>query len=300
MGQPLLRRRHRDAVAFGARVIFDQDRSPPFDHLRLDVDRAGRGGVDRALQRRDVVALAHFFRQLQHAHEHGRHQLRLGDLVPFDQLQKFFGVEGFHDDRGAAQRDRHHVEAQGSCVIKRRRRQIDAVGAHAAHVGAENFQERVGQLDRTVLGFALDPLRPAGGARRIQHVVAGLLIRDRRGRLLRQFLVPGAEARQRLVEHIEQWPTGRACDQALDLLGAFRRGDDDPRAAIPHDVADLVLGQIAADRGVIQPRALRRPADFHERQPVLDQEGDVIAGLQDRARGTDARPGSTVHPARDR
>ena len=280
MGQPLLRGRHRDAVAFGAGVILDQDRSPPFDHLGLDVDRAGRGGVDRAFQRGDVVALAHFFRQLQHAHEHGRHQLRLGDLVLLDQLQEFLGVEVFHDDGGAAERDRHHVEAQGSGVIERRRRQIDAVGIHPAHVGAENFQERIRQLDRMVIRRPLDALGAAGGARRIQHVVAGFLVRDRRRRLRGRFLVPGAEAGQRLVEHEEQRLAGRAGDQPLDLLGAFRRGDDDFRAAIPDDVGDLVLGQIAADRGVIQPGALRRPADLHECQPVLHQEGDVIAGLQ--------------------
>ena len=194
--------------------------------------------------------------------------------------QEFFRVEVFHDDGGAAERDRHHVEAQGSGVIERRRRQIDAVGIHPAHVGAENFQERIRQLDRMVIRRPLDALGTAGGARRIQHVVAGFLVRDRRRRLRCGFPVPGAEAGQWLVEHEEQRLAGRAGDQPLDLLGAFRRGDDDFGAAIPDDVGDLVLGQIAADRGVIQPRALRRPADLHECQPVLHQEGDVIAGLQ--------------------
>ena len=192
--QPLLRGRDRDAVAFGAGVILDQDRSPPFDHFCLDVDRAGRGGVDRAFQRRDVVARAHLVRQLQHAHEHGRHQLRLRDLVLLDQLQEFLGVEMLHDDGGAAERDRHHVEAQGSRVIERRRRQIDAVGRHAAHVGAENLQERIRHVDRVAFECLLDALGPAGGAGRIQHVVAGDFVRDRRGRLRDRFLVPGAEA----------------------------------------------------------------------------------------------------------
>ena len=126
----------------------------------------------------------------------------------------------------------------------------------------------------------LDALGPAGGARRIQHVVAGDLVRDRRRRLRGRFLVPGAEAGQRLVEHEEQRLARRAGHKFLDLLGAFRRGDEDLGAAILHDVGDLVLGQVAADRGVIQPRALRRPADLHEREPVLHQEGDVVAGLQ--------------------
>ena len=111
MAEPLVRIRDGDAVAFGAGVIFDQDRSPPFDHLRLDLDRAGRGGVDRALQRGHVVFLADVVGQFQHPHEHGRHELRLRDLVFFHLPQEVLGVEVLHDDDGAAERDRHHAEA---------------------------------------------------------------------------------------------------------------------------------------------------------------------------------------------
>jgi hypothetical protein len=46
------------------------------------------------------------------------------------------------------------------------------------------------------------------------------------------------------------------------------------------DIGDLVRRQIAADRGVIKSRALRRPADFHEGETVLHQQRDVVAGLQ--------------------
>ena len=279
MGQPLLRGRDGDAVAFGAGVILDQDRSPPFDHFCFHVDRAGRGGVDRALQRRDVVARAHLVRQLQHAHEHGRHQLRLRGLVFLDQLQKFLGVEMLHDDGGAAERDRHHVEAQGSRVIERRRRQIDAVRRHAAHVGAQNFEKRVRRIDRIVFECLLDAFGTPGGAGRIQHVVARHFIRDRHGRLLGGFPVKGTEAGLRLVHHVEQ-RSAHLADETPDLFGAFRRGDEDFCAAIFHDVGDLVLRQIAADRGVIETRALRRPADFHEGEAVFHQERDVVAGLQ--------------------
>ena len=38
----------REAVALGAGVVLVDDRAPPVDHLLLDRDRAGRGGVDRA------------------------------------------------------------------------------------------------------------------------------------------------------------------------------------------------------------------------------------------------------------
>ncbi len=165
-------------------------------------------------------------------------------------------------------------------MIERRRRQIDAVAIHAAHVGAKQPQERIRHVDRIVFRLPLDALGAPRGARRIQHVVAGDLVRDRRDRLGDRFLVPRAEAGQRLVEHEEQRLAGLALDQSLDLFGAFRRGDDEFGAAISHDVGDLVLGQVAADRGVIQARALRRPADLHECQPVLHQERDVVAGLQ--------------------
>ena len=202
-----------------------------------------------------------------------------------------------HDDGGAAERDRHHVEAERSRVIERRRRQIDAVGRHAAHVGAEDLQERVGHVDRVALEILLDALRPAGGAGGIEHVVAGDFVRDRRGRLLGGFLVEGTEAGLGLVHHVEQRAAGLA-DQAPDLLGAFRRGDEDFCAAVFDDVGDLVLRQIAADRGVIEPRALRGPADFHEGEAVFHQQRDVVAGLQaERAEQMRALVGELVELA---
>jgi hypothetical protein len=64
------------------------------------------------------------------------------------------------------------------------------------------------------------------------------------------------------------------------LLGAFRRGDHDLGAAVLDDIADLVLRQITADRGVIEPAALCRPADLHEGEPVVHQKRDMVAGLE--------------------
>jgi hypothetical protein len=165
-------------------------------------------------------------------------------------------------------------------VIKRRRRQVDAVAIHAAHVGAKQPQERIRHVDRIVFGLPLDALGAPRGARRIQHVVTGDLVRNRRDRLGDRFPIPRAEAGQRLVEHEEQRLARLACDEPLDLFGAFWRGDHEFGAAIPHDIGDLVLGEVAADRGVIQAGALRRPADLHERQPVFHQERDVVAGPQ--------------------
>ncbi len=46
MGEPVGGVYDGDAVRLGAGVVFHQDRSPPLDHRRLDVDRAGSGGMD--------------------------------------------------------------------------------------------------------------------------------------------------------------------------------------------------------------------------------------------------------------
>jgi hypothetical protein len=66
MGQPLLAVAGREAQAFGRAIIFVDDRSPPFDDVLLHQRRAGGSGVDRDLERRQVVGRACLFRQLQH------------------------------------------------------------------------------------------------------------------------------------------------------------------------------------------------------------------------------------------
>src|SRR5688572_31561982 len=58
------------------------------------------------------------------------------------------------------------------------------------------------------------------------------------------------------------------------------RSDDDLGAAILDDVVDLVLLKVAADRGVIEPAALRGPAQLHEGEAVFHQQRDVVAGLK--------------------
>ncbi len=88
MRQPVGAAGIAEAVAFGAGVIFVDHRPPPFDHLALDLDRARRRRVDRGLHARHVVFRAHLRRQLQHAHEHGRHPLAGIGFVCLDVLQR--------------------------------------------------------------------------------------------------------------------------------------------------------------------------------------------------------------------
>src|SRR3954451_22024524 len=75
MGEPFRAVAGGEAKAFGRAVIFVDDRSPPFDHVVLHHGGARRGGMDRDLERGDVVARAHLLRQLEHAREHRRYEL---------------------------------------------------------------------------------------------------------------------------------------------------------------------------------------------------------------------------------
>src|SRR3989304_3499683 len=70
-----------DRVALGAGVVLVEHRTPPFDHLLLHGDGAGRCRMDRHPQARDVVAGPLLHRGAPHAHEHGRHPLAVGDPV---------------------------------------------------------------------------------------------------------------------------------------------------------------------------------------------------------------------------
>ena len=93
--------------------------------------------MDRDLQRRQVVAFAHLVRQLEHAAEHGRHQLAVRHAIALDQLQILFGIELLHDDDGAAVADRQRHRGLRRRMIQRRRRQID----HALAVVPEPVEE---------------------------------------------------------------------------------------------------------------------------------------------------------------
>jgi hypothetical protein len=78
--------------------------------------------------------------------------------------------------------------------------------------------------------------------------------------LRNRFLVSGTETFERLVDHEEQGFARLARVEPLDLRGAFRRGDENLGAPVFDDIGDLGLFQVAADRGVLEPAALRGPA----------------------------------------
>ena len=122
MGQPLLAVAGGEAQAFGCAIIFVDDWSPPFDDVVLHQRRAGRSGVDRNLERRQVVGRAHVFRQLQHPRKHRRHELCMGDAPALHQFEIPLGIEALHDNRGAACADREIDGGLRRRMIKRCRR----------------------------------------------------------------------------------------------------------------------------------------------------------------------------------
>jgi hypothetical protein len=128
-----------------------------------------------------IVARPNLFRQFEHARKHRRHQLRMRDAPFRNQFEVTLGVEALHDDDGAAGSYGEVDRGLRRRMIERRRRQID----HALAIVPEFVQE---VEDRQVLYRRLfrqrpqNALRPAGGARRIEHRGADRLVCDRRRR----------------------------------------------------------------------------------------------------------------------
>ena len=120
VGEPLRAVAVDEAVALGARVVLVDDGAEPFDHLLLHRNRAWRGCVDDALQRRHVVFRAHLGGQLEHTDEHGGHDLADRRLVLLRERKILLGVEVLHRNDGCAQLVGRHAEAQRRCMVERR------------------------------------------------------------------------------------------------------------------------------------------------------------------------------------
>ena len=92
---------HADAL--GAGVVLVHDGPPPGDHGFLGLHRTRRGCVHRHLLAGQVITPAGLFRQAEQAVKHGRHPLRVRDLVALDRLQCVLGIEFLHQHHGAAE-----------------------------------------------------------------------------------------------------------------------------------------------------------------------------------------------------
>src|SRR5215469_3726898 len=123
MCQPVLRGGDR-AATLGRRVVLPDAGTPPVEHLLLDADGAGRGGMDQPAHRRQVVLRLRFVWQGQHALEMRRHHVRAGAPVAFGQRQRGLGVEALHADQRVTQVQRRAAERRHGSVVVRRAHQV--------------------------------------------------------------------------------------------------------------------------------------------------------------------------------
>jgi hypothetical protein len=143
----------------------------------------------------------------------------------------------------------------------------------------------------------LDPLRPTGGAGRIEHDAAGRRIGDRFGRegVPRRFealvAVGGPVAHEAL--HVGNQGVERQGD-VLDAL----RGDQHAATAIADDVLGLRRGQLRRDAGAVDAGALGRPQHLEIARAVVHEDGHAVAALQaERAKQLRALVGALVELA---
>ena len=171
MGEPFLGADRGARESLGATVIFVNDRPEPLHHPVLDIDRARGGRMDHAAQAGDVILFPNRLGQLEHPHEHRRHELGVGDAVGLDQPQHGLGVELSHEDRrGTDAVDRHGVVHSGG-VIQRCGGEVHAGPAHPVAVGQRHLQHRL-RPGAVAVGRQrpADGLGPPRGARRIEHL----------------------------------------------------------------------------------------------------------------------------------
>ena len=253
---------------------------PPVEHLPLDLDRARCCGVDGGPQRRQIGAGAFSLVELEHPDEVGRHELRLGDAVGLDDGEGAGGIEGLHDDDGAAQALHRRGPAQRGGVVQRRRAQVDAVGREPEQALDQQDERRHRLAVRAVVERRLDALRPAGRARRVEHERALALVVEWARRVLGDGRLVGRPARQVAIDHEPGRDLAEVRVEAGGDGAQRRRGDDRLGVAVGEDVAGFSGLQVPVDRGAVQACSRGRPEDLEVPGVVLEQDGEVVAGLE--------------------
>ncbi len=280
MREPVLGRDVGAADVLGARVVLVDDRAPPVQHLALDGHGARRGGVHDEVQARQVVAGPLGRGQAEQAHEHRRHELRVGHPVALDQLEAPPGIEPLHHhDRGSQALHRHRVDERRR-VVERRGAQVDGALADAAALGGQRAgeQHRCGRrvAERRARQVLAHALGPPGGAGRVQHLPALALVVGRERLRRGEHVVVALEARQVAHPRHPHRDAGQV-EAGHDVGHRLGRHQRDRTAVVEH-VLHLAGAQVAVDRRVPEPRPLRRPRHLEERPVVLHQHGDVVAG----------------------
>ena len=205
-----------------------------------------------------------------------------------DQPQILLRVEAFHDDRRTAHADRHAHRDLRRGVIKRCRRQVGHSFAVAPQVGQELlWRQRCRR--RQIREVLDDSLRPAGGARRIEHHAPTPFVGHRgvgeRRRRLQEISEATSLTRLEfpaLVDNQQELHT-RAAFECL-LRHRKRRSGDNQRSglAVVHDVGELVCCQVPVHGGAIQAGALTCAAALQIAGIVFHEHRVVIPVLQAR------------------
>ncbi|CDZ91665.1 hypothetical protein RHRU231_860046 [Rhodococcus ruber] len=274
--EPLLRRDEGAADGFGGRVVLVDPLAPPVDHGALDLDRARRGRVDGHPHRGQIVAAAGPFGQLQQPDEMRGHPLTVGDAVALEVGEAGLGVEPARDDRGAPEGLRRGPEPQRRSMVDRRRGVV-----HATVVEAETLQQpdRVGGRLLTDLHSAergLDSLRPAGRARRVEHVRAAGLV-GRRGGAHRGDLGFVSEVSGYVAAECQAVPHLRCVVGNGDGQVGERRGDHEGGGvAVVDDVGDLGGGEMRVDERHVHSGTYCRPVQFECGGVVDRQHREVV------------------------
>ena len=139
----------------------------------------------------------------------------------------------------------------------------------------------------------LDALGSPGGARGVQHHLAGRLLVEAVGRHGRYGVRVGLEARIRVADQQRQRHVRCVAQRLGRHVGLGGAGHQRPAAGVVEDVCHLLRGQVAVDGRDVEAGPQRRPHDLQELGVVLAEDRHVVA----RAEAVVApQPGQLVGP----
>jgi hypothetical protein len=219
--------------------------------------------------------------------------VRLRHPVALDQLQAPGRVELLHDhDRRPVPLQRHRPD-EGRGVVQRRRAQVhDPVPVALADPAGDDHRGRRRVAERRSRQLLAHPLRPPGGAGRVEHLPPLALILQRPGRPRREHVVVPLEPRQ-LAAGADQRPDHRQVEPRDHVRQRLRRDQRD-RARVVEHVLHLGRAQVAVDRRVPEPGALRGPRHLKVGAVVLHADRDRVALGQPARRQRPRQPGGPV------
>ncbi len=238
--------------------------------------------MHHAFEARTVERGARVVGELEHADEHRRHELRVGHAFAVDRVEARLGVEVLHQHERAPDAVHGHRPHEWRRVVERRGCEV-ALPRREPHHPAEQRTDRVVGAVGLAGEETPHPLGPAGGARRVQHRRAFAFVAER-------------DARDPLDERLDRLvPVDRAADrhealdaahEAPDRAREWRDGarrEQDGRATVVDHVRRFVGREPGVDRRVVEAGPLRGPRQLERGGPVVEQQRDVVTGLETRA-----------------